>query len=172
MYVPLHNPVLVVAACIQAAATRVNDPPGELSSGWRDQYRQPAMYQDPTTGERTSAVQFVERRFKAQVETNREALKRMTLAGDMPDFEIALVGHARDLKTRGLMCSINYLPKVRVGDRVRRLVNPRRPSQVIESWDEGTGRELWIDEVRAASWGFTGLRDLFVFFCIKKEQPG
>jgi len=167
MWVPLHNPVMAIVDAVDSAATRTFDPPGEDTGGFDDLLEQPAVYRDPGTGERRTAIQTTERKFLAQVEMDLEALKRMTEAGDIPDFDLVLVAHVRDLKRRGYV-NADGSCVIQVGDRVRELQHPRR-SEIMDRF-EGN-HTLWIDEVRSASWGFSGRRDLFLFFCTKKTEP-
>lgn len=167
MRVPLHNPVLAIVDAVDAAATRAADPPGEDSAGFDDLLNQPSVYRDPSTGDRETAVVTRERRFLAQVEMDLEALKRMTAAGDMPDYELVLVAHVHDLSRRGYM-NTDGTTTIQIGDRVRELRHPRR-SKVLDTF-EGN-KAIWIDEIRSGSWGFSGLRDLMLFFCVKKTEP-
>jgi hypothetical protein len=168
MWVPLHNPVIAVFASIDPTATRAFNPPGEDASGYDDVFQQPSYYVD-ASGARHSATQTVERRALAQVEVDRERLKRMIPAGDMPIFDMGLVLHVHDLARRGLI-NADGTCVIKVGDRLRQLLHPRRPTTVLDTF---TGNEAcWIVEVRSASWGFTGRRDLFVLFIGKQTEPG
>ena len=168
MWVPLHNPILLLVNATDPSATRALNPPGEDTKGFDDLYRQPVYYRNPTTGARLSTVQTVERRFLAQVEVDQERLKRMMGAGDMPMFDVAFVAHVRDLKRRGYM-NTDGTPTIKREDRPIKAVHPIRTSEVLDEWTGANA--IWIDEVRSASWGFTGRRDLFVFFCTKKTEP-
>jgi len=167
MWVPLHNPVLVIVDAVDAAATRAFDPPGEDPGGFDDLLKQPSAYRDPVSGERRDAVQTVERQFLAQIEMDLEAIKRMTASGDIPDFDMVLVAHVRDLTRRGYV-NADGSCTIQIGDRVREFQHPRR-AEVMDRFDGN--HTVWIDEVRSASWGFSGRRDLFLFFCTKKTEP-
>lgn len=167
MWVPLHNPVLAVIERIDPAATRAFNPPGEDSKGYDDLFQQPTYYVD-ATGARKSSTQVVEQKVLAQVEMDRERMKRMVPAGDMPIFDFALVLHVRDLRRRALL-NTDGTCKIKVGDRVSKLVHPRRPTEVVATYS-GT-EACWIVEVRSASYGFAGRRDLFLLFIGKKTEP-
>lgn len=168
MWVPLHNAVLVEAAHVDPAATRAVDPPGEDSAGYDDLFKQAVPYRDSSSGDRETTVQTITVYFLAQVEMDLDRLKRMTEAGDIPAYDLGLVAHVKDLKRRGLM-GTDGRPTIQIGDRVRKLLHPRRTTEVLEAFLKPV--EVWIEEIRSASWGFSGRRDLFVFFCTKKTEP-
>jgi hypothetical protein len=162
----LLRPVLVEVSQTYAAGTRKFNPPGPDSSGYDDVWREPVLYIDPTTSQRkdsriTNKTNYT---FLAQVEVNREHVKRYDAAGDFPDFDILLVASVRDLVRRGYM-ETDGRPKIQVGDRVLTAKN-KRTAAVQATWTD-----LWIVEWRHASWGFGAGRDLVLFICQKREQP-
>jgi hypothetical protein len=87
-----------------------------------------------TSGDGVGALdrrELAEVRFLAQVETDREEMTRMAVAGNVAESAIALVCHLATLERAGLYVSTTGVLGLKVGDRLVKLMN-RRGTKVVQ----------------------------------------
>ena len=139
-------------------ATRNEDPPGAQAGsnptdqGYNFLLREPVVYNEPSTAERTSTRKELPAvRVPCQVENLTEERLRELGVGDAPVSSQILVLHRKDLERLGLLDADRECV-IKKGDRVSRLERSNAPAgQVIKRFQD-TGQ--FVEEVRGASWGF------------------
>jgi len=168
----LINPFLAELARLDTAATAADpDGAGALDSGYDDDFREVVRVSDggvteagvSARKEKTSIL------VPCQVETE-DAFDQMRMfaSGNIPQFQIALCFHFRDLEEMGLVDSVTGLPLIRVNDR---LVAIRKcPSgDLIQTVPDPPG--LYATEPQPRSFGLSGgERNLLLVTFEDREQ--
>jgi hypothetical protein len=106
---------------------------------------------------------------KAQVETDREELQRMSPSGDVPDSSVALVCHLFDLENAGLVDS-NGIIAIQKGDRLVKIRNKNGTTAM--SFDSAHGRTpIYCTHVKRLD-GWLGQSSNLVLLLFRERATG
>lgn len=164
----LINPFELEIAPLDTAATAAVNPPGTASDGFDDVFREPRVWNDPTTGARTSARQEGEPyRLRAQVSMGPWDRLQMGPLGDDPETRLLAVASIPDMKVAGML-NDDGRPCVRKGDRLVAVYEVKTGALARTI---GVGEELYVTEAREGEFGIGGRRNL-LYIAFSRRRAG
>ena len=151
MRVPLISPVAAVIYRLDVQGTWTVNPPGTPAQGYDPLLREPIIYDNPTTGARTSTrSELAAVTVPCQVETQTYEELRMVFEGAVPITTLVLVFHRQDLELLSLIDGTTRNCLLKTSDRIDHLERNGSPGTVVQSFSS----PLYIYEVLPGSYGF------------------
>lgn len=162
-------PFLVDIARLDTAATAADpDDAGPLTSGYDDDFREPAMVAPASS----SADAELNRKevvttFKAQIGQDQNEALQMMVTGLSPSNRMTLVFHYRDLERAGMVSLTTGRPVLRApGDRLHAIRNIRTGALITE-FPPRPG--LYATEVKDSGFGLGTNRNLCIVTFEERE---
>lgn len=157
---------------LYADITRLDKQATSSAGAYDDDFREVTLTDNDGdgTGE-DDRVDQAELTVKAQIETDREELQRMTGSGDIPDTSIGLVLHTRDLeRATPPLIDANGIIAIQKGDRLVRIRN--RDGTTAMSFDSSHGRvPLYCTHARRTD-GWLGGHSNLVLLMFEERPSG
>jgi hypothetical protein len=155
---------------LSPSSTQDVQPYTGATGGYDKDFREPIVYDD-ARGERIdrddARVELPPVNVPCQVEPVKFEKLRQRFTGDMPDSDIQLVLHKKDLRKLKLITAQEEL-LLKKNDRVSSLKSKKKPKQITRHL-EPPG--LYIFEIAPGSWGFgPDGYDLYIAFLNSKER--
>lgn len=153
-------PFIVELAQLDTQATEADpDGAGPLTSGYDETFREPLMVladPDDQTGESTRVESVIS--FPAQIEPNMFEKLEMLAGGVSPMSRFGIVAHYSDLEDLDLVDVSTGQPKIRVNDRLHRILDC--DGNLVEVIPEVPG--LYVTQVQSRGFGFVNTRNLLL----------
>jgi hypothetical protein len=160
-------PFLAEIARLDTAATAAVDPAGPPESGYDPDFKETVLEDAEGDGIGADVRKEMEPVFlPAQVEVQVFEALQQAFSGNIPDSDITLVFHFKDLERMGLVDSITGEPKIRPNDRLVAIHD--RGGNLVQAVRTPPG--LYVNEVKPAAFGLGHKRNLLLVSFHDREQ--
>ncbi len=160
-------PFLAEIARLDTAATAAHDPPGPQDSGYDPDFKETVLDDPGGEGIGVDVRKEMEPVFlPAQVEVQVFEALQQAFSGSMPDSDITLVMHFRDLERMGLVNPDTGEPEIRPNDRLVAIHG--RDGNLVQAVRTPPG--LYVSEVKPAGFGLGHRRNLLLVSFRDREQ--